>query len=395
MFSFLKPSELGKLLVAQFLTALADNAVLFVVIAMVMQGSLQGDWYIPAVQSCFLLAFVLLAPWVGRFADTRSKPKVLVLANLLKAFGALLMLLDVSALLAYAIVGMGAAIYSPAKYGMLPELMDKPQALLKANGWVEGSTIIAILVGMLVGARAADTSIHLALCLIVLIYMFSAGFAAWMHALPAAHEKIELKHQVWFEFKQTMKVLLATPRARFVSLGVSLFWAAAVLLRLMIIAWAPAVLLLSTTTEISLLTLFIALGIAVGALLAPRLITLETLARARWAAYGLGLSILCLVLVQDIWLARLVLFVAGVCGGVFVVPINAVLQDIGHRSVGSGHAVAVQHFFENIAMLMVTLLYTWASSMAVETTTVMWVVGGCVILFTMLVSWRLPELEKS
>jgi len=383
--------ELKKLLLAQFLTALADNAILFVAVAMVMQGALQGDWYVSALQGCFLVAFVVLAPWVGVFADTRSKPQVLMLANLLKALGAGLMLLGVQPLFAYAIVGMGAAMYSPAKYGILPELVKGDNALMKANGWVEGSTIVAILLGMVLGAAVADHSITGALACVLVIYLISATVTKWMHHLPAAHDKKGVDDGIWSSFKSTIITLLETPRARFATLGVSLFWAAAVILRLVIIAWAPVVLLLSTSTDISLLTLFIALGIAVGALLAPRLIPMVHLRRARLAAYGLGISVLCLIFVTDVWTARFVLFVAGVCGGLFVVPINAVLQDIGHRSVGSGHAVAVQHFFENVAMLTVTLLYTWAIATGVGAITVMWVLAMTVLLFTMIIARFLPE----
>lgn len=383
--------EVKKLLFAQFLTALADNAILFVAVAMVMQGALQGDWYVSALQGCFLVAFVVLAPWVGVFADTRSKPQVLMLANLLKALGAGLMLLGVQPLFAYAIVGMGAAMYSPAKYGILPELVEGDDALMKANSWVEGTTIMAILLGMVLGAAVADHSIAAALISVFLIYLISATVAKWMHALPAAHDKKGVDDGIWTSFKSTIITLLETPRARFATLGVSLFWAAAVILRLVIIAWAPVVLLLSTSTQVSLLTLFIALGIAVGALLAPRLIPMIHLRRARLAAYGLGVSILCLFFVTDVWTARFVLFIAGICGGLFVVPINSVLQDIGHRSVGSGHAVAIQHFFENIAMLTVTLLYTWAISSGVEASSVMWVLAMAVLVFTMIIARFLPE----
>jgi len=384
--------ELKKLLIAQFMTALADNAILFVAVAMVMQGALQGDWYVSALQGCFLVAFVVLAPWVGVFADTRSKPQVLMLANILKATGTALMLVGVQPLFAYAIVGMGAAMYSPAKYGILPELVKGDTALMKANGWIEGSTIVAILLGMVLGAAIADHSIMLALLCVFVIYIISALVARWMKALPAAHDKKGVDDGVWSSFRSTIHTLLTTPRARFATLGVSLFWAAAVILRLVIIAWAPVVLLLSNSTDISLLTLFIALGIAVGALLAPRLIPMVHLRRARLAAYGLGLSVLCLIFVTDVWTARFVLFVAGVCGGLFVVPINAVLQDIGHRSVGSGHAVAVQHFFENAAMLTVTILYTWFIAMGVSAISVMWVLAISVLMFTLIVARFLPTV---
>lgn len=150
------------LLVAQFLSAFADNAILFTIIALVIQVENPANWYVPALQSSFLIAFVLLAPWAGTFADKFPKACVLIVANLLKACGVGLLFLNVEPLIAYAIVGSGAAIYSPAKYGILPELV-KHDDLVKANSWIEGSTILAILLGMVIGAKVADTSIQIAL----------------------------------------------------------------------------------------------------------------------------------------------------------------------------------------------------------------------------------------
>lgn len=382
-------ADVGKLLATQFLTALADNAILFVAVAMVLSGALHGDWYVPALQACFLVAFVVLAPWAGAFADTRSKPSVLWMANMIKAVGAGMMLMDANPLLAYAVVGIGAAVYSPAKYGVIPELV-RVEELVKVNGWVEGSTIVAILLGSVMGGVLADHSIAWALMAVMSLYVLSGAMAWWMSHLPSeqAHPDAVLTH-----FKTTIRTLMSTPRARFASLGVSLFWATAVVFRLIIIAWAPVVLLLHTSTDISLLTLFIALGIAAGAFLAPRLIPLERLAQGRYAAYGLGICILLLIQVDDLWLARALLFAAGVCGGLFVVPINAALQDIGHHTVGSGHAVAVQHFFENIAMLTATGLFAWASGMGVSPLSALLVLGLFVLSMTMLIARRLPGKE--
>jgi len=382
-------ADLKKLLLAQFLTAMADNAILFVAVAMVMQGALNGDWYIPALQGCFLIAFVVLAPWVGTFADTTSKPKVLMLANIIKAAGALMMILHVEPLLAYAVVGVGAAMYSPAKYGILPELTDHEDALMKSNSWIEGSTIVAILLGTVIGAKTADQSILIALVAVLVVYLLSAVIALWMSKLPAAHAKE--KKGVLGSFKTTISTLLATPSARFATFGVSLFWASAVTLRLIIIAWAPVTLLLTTSEDISLLTLFIALGIACGALLAPKLIPMHKLKLTQWAAYGLGLSVLALMLSDDLNTARGLLFVAGVCGGLFVVPINALLQEIGHQTVGSGHAVAVQHFFENLAMLLATGIYTWSVSHQIPATSSMLVLGVFILIATSIIAYKLPK----
>jgi LPLT family lysophospholipid transporter-like MFS transporter len=379
--------DLFRVLTTQFLTAFADNAVLFTAITMVMQQTTVGSWYIPALQASFLVAFVLCAPWVGRYADARPKPRVLFGANAIKAVGAGLLLMHIEPLLAYAVIGLGAAAYSPAKYGILPELVDE-QTLVKANGWIEGSTILAILSGTLVGAALANYSVMLALLTIIVLYIASALVALTIqHRLivgPAAGKALS-------NFAANMRGLLATPRARFSALGVSLFWAAATVLRVLLVAWAPVVLLIHSTTDIALLTMFVAIGIAVGSVLVPRLIPMAYLRRARMAAYAMGVLIALLATVESLWAARVALFLAGLCGGLFVVPINAALQEIGHKSIGSGGAVAIQNFFENLAMLLASGVYSLIAGAGVDPVSTMVWLGVLVIITTVLVSWHLPR----
>jgi len=383
-------SDVYKVLSTQFLTAFADNAVLFTVITLVMQKMQTGDWYIPALQASFLVAYVVFAPWVGSYADGRPKRRVMLNANLIKALGVALLILQVSPLLAYSMIGLGAAIYSPAKYGILPELVDK-DTLVKANGWIEGSTILAILSGTLVGAVLAEHSILLTLWLIIVLYIGSA-IIAWriQHRLVIHVRSHPLRASLRIFYSQ-MGRLLATPRARFATLGVSLFWAAATVLRVLLIAWAPVVLLLHSTTDIALLTLFVAIGIAVGSILVPRLIPMAYLRRARLAAYAMGVVIILLSTLDNILAARLALFLAGVCGGLFVVPINAALQEIGHLSIGAGGAVAVQNFFENLAMLIASATYAMIAGAGVDPVITMTSLGIIVVLLTLVVSLHLPE----
>ena len=376
-----------RVLATQFLTAFADNAILFTAITIVMQQVALGDWYIPALQASFLVAFVFLAPWVGRLADTRPKPSILFGANIMKALGVGLLFLNIEPLIAYAIIGLGAAAYSPAKYGILPEMVDE-EALVKTNGWVEGSTILAILSGTVVGAALSEYSITLALFTVIGLYMVSA-----LIALTIQHEFIvgSTTESATSRFYTQIKELLATPRARFSTLGVSLFWAAATVLRVLLVAWAPAVLFIYSTTDIAMLTMAVAVGIACGSILVPRLIPLAYLRRARLAAYAMGIIIALLAIVDNIWVARFALFLAGTCGGLFVVPINAALQEIGHKSIGSGGAVAIQNFFENLAMLIATGTYTLIAGMGVDPVVTMMWLGALVIIATVIVSWHLPK----
>ncbi|MBI3188611.1 MAG: lysophospholipid transporter LplT [Gammaproteobacteria bacterium] len=379
--------DIYRVLVTQFLTAFADNAVLFTAITMVMQHSQLGDWYIPALQASFLVAYVLFAPWVGRIADARPKRRVLFGANVVKAAGTIMLLMHIDPLFAYAVIGLGAATYSPAKYGILPELVDD-QTLVKANGWIEGSTILAILSGTVTGAMLAEYSVTLALIFIIGLYIASA-----LIALTIKHQLIvgAATGRALQNFTRQMRGLLATPRARFSTLGVSLFWAAATVLRVLLVAWAPAVLLIHSTTDIAMLTMFVALGIAVGSLLVPRLIPMAYLRRARLAAYVMGAVIVMLATVDDLWTARLALFCAGICGGLFVVPINAALQEIGFKTIGSGGAVAIQNFFENLTMLLASGIYSIMAGAGTDPVATMIGLGIVVMIATTIISWRLPR----
>lgn len=377
------------LLFAQFLSAFADNAILFTVIAMVTQAVVPAPWYIPALQASFLLAFVLLAPWVGPFADARPKADVLITANLVKAGGAGMLLIHLDPLLAYGVIGVGAAMYSPAKYGILPELVA-PEKLVKANGWIEGSTILAILAGSWIGAQTADHSVPWALALVLMLYGVSALCAVFITRIPAQQREraAALPH-----FISITGALFKNGRARFSLLGTSLFWATAALLRLMLVVWAPLVLLTTTTAQIAELTLYIAIGIAVGALLAPRLIPMEYLRRTGMAALLLGCCILLLSASEALWPAHLALFAIGISGGLFVVPMNAVLQAIGYRSVGSGNAVAVQNFSENITMLTATGIYTLAAAQGASAVTSILTLGVVVLVASSIGLFYLPARD--
>ncbi len=376
------------LLVAQFLTAFADNAILFTAFAMV-QHAAYGAWYKPALQGAFLVAFVVLAPWVGRFADQHPKGRVLTWGNALKAAGTLLLLVGVDPLLAYGIVGVGAAVYGPAKYGILPDLVDHDR-LVKANGFIEGSTIVAIVIGAVIGADVADRSIGWALALVAVSYGVSllATLLIPKTAVKPVERRPALPH-----FLHMARGFLGTGRARFAMLGTSIFWAAAVVLRVMLVAWAPAVLLTRNTADIADLTVFIAIGIALGALIVPKLIPIDKLRRARLAAYAMGACILLLGISHDTLTAKAVLLLIGMAGGMFVVPINATLQEIGHRTVGAGGAVAIQNFFENLAMLAGTAIYTVALAGHLGPVTAILGLGVLVLLATTFIAWHLPQAE--
>ncbi|MGR8931442.1 MAG: lysophospholipid transporter LplT [Gammaproteobacteria bacterium] len=378
------------LLIAQFLSAFADNAILFTVVAMVMQTDGAPAWYVPALQSVFLVAFVVLAPWVGAFADNHAKSRVLIVANIIKAGGTGLLLLKVDPLISYCIVGAGAALYSPAKYGILPELAGH-DGLVKANSWIEGSTILAILTGMMVGAKVADYSVNWALTGIIVLFLISAATTMF---LPVKIARAAVGGSKIVLFWREIRSFFSIPRSRFAILGASLFWAAAACVRVILIAWAPLVLMSQNASDIANLTLFLALGIIAGSALVPHLIPLEHLRRARIPAYLMALFIIALGLTDSVWPARIVLLLMGTAGGMFIVPVNAALQELGQQSIGSGGAVAMQNFFQNVAMLLSVGAYTLAASLQVDPITALLALGTLLLIASFLVVMHLPDVTQ-
>ena len=377
------------LLVAQFLSAFGDNAILFAAVGMVLAAEQTVEWYIPALQAVFLIAYVVAAPWVGPFADRLSKPRVLLIGNLVKAAGVGLILAGVEPLAAYGLVGLGAAIYSPAKYGILPEMMREHQ-LVKANAWIEASTIAAIILGTVAGGQLADYSVQGAFWMVAWCYLASMLVTL---AIPKLVPRGARLKQALPDFLHTLQRFMQTPRARFAMLGGCLFWGAAAVLRVLLVAWVPLVLATRSAGAVSELALFLAIGVIIGSVVVPRLIPLQHLQRARFAAYAMGISVLLFALVDNAGAARGVLLLIGVAGGVFIVPINAALQQIGHRGVGSGRAVAVQNFYQNVAMLITVGLYTAAAATGIHPAASIVVLGMSVLVATLTVARRLPTAK--
>lgn len=389
------PRSFYILLVAQFLTAFGDNAIMFAGIAIVMQAGDLPGWYIPAMQACFLLPYVALAPWLGALADHFRKTLILGGGNGIKALGTLLLIVGVNPLVAYAIVGAGAATYSPGKYGILPELVTDDR-LVKANGWIESSTILAILTGSLAGAMVADHSIPAALIMIVAIYAVSALMPVAIRIVRPGFHRMR---QPLYRFAEVTGELARNQRARFAILGTTLFWCGGAVMRVLLVAWAPIVLAAETTTDIAELMVHLAAGVAVGALVAPRLVPLTSIQRATVAGVAMGCIMLAFAASGDIWTARILLVVVGFFGALFIVPLNAVVQDEGYRHTGSGSAIAVQRFVENAGMLVATGLYTALSAWGVSPILTMYglalVVCAAVVLLYLMVRRRSELAQRT
>ncbi|MDE9552515.1 lysophospholipid transporter LplT [Xenorhabdus bovienii] len=343
-------------LLSQFLTAFADNALFFAILAQLKAEAYPG-WSLPALQIVFVLTYIVLAPFVGQIADRFSKGRVMLFANGIKLLGAISICIDMNPFLGYTLVGIGAAAYSPAKYGILGELTDGGR-LVKANGVMEASTIAAILIGSVAGGFLSDISLALALGLCALVYGAAVVANFYIPRLAAARQsKGWNPKKMLVDFMVVCSALWRNQETRFSLVGTSLFWGAGVTLRFLLVAWVPVVLGIEGNTTPTLMNAMVAVGIIVGAGLAARFITLKTVRRCMPAGILIGIMVIVFAVQQSIWSSYLILTVLGVFGGLFVVPLNALLQEHGKREMGAGNAVAVQNFGENSAMLVMLGLY--------------------------------------
>jgi LPLT family lysophospholipid transporter-like MFS transporter len=346
-------------LTAQFLSAMADNALLFGALALLRLDH-YPDWTAPLLQEFFVGAFIILAPFAGPFADSLPKGRVMLLSNGLKLAGALGMCLGLNPFVAYGLVGVGAAAYSPAKYGILSELTS-PDKLVKANGLMEGSTIAAILSGAILGGTLADWSVPGTLAIVTAAYALAAGANLLIPRLPAAHPLGSFSFGgVFRDFGNAVRTLVKNPDTRFSMVGTSLFWGAGSTMRFLLVAWVPVALGIASNSMPAYLNAVVAVGIVVGAALAAKFVSLERVDRALPAGVLIGVAVCVLAGTTHLPMAFVVMTALGACGGFFIVPLNALLQERGHQSVGAGHAVAVQNLAENSAMLLMIAIYTLA-----------------------------------
>ena len=345
-------------LMAQFLSALADSALLFGALALVKIDH-YPDWASSLLQEFFVVPYILLAPFVGPFADSRSKGTVMFVANALKVVGALGMCLGLNPFIAYGLVGVGAAAYAPAKYGILSELTT-PDRLVQANGLMEGSTIAAILAGSIAGGLLTDWNVPWALVIVTACYCAAAGANLLIPKLPAARAIDRMSVTTMFrEFKLATRDLLRFSDARFSLTGTSVFWGAGATLRFLLVAWVPVALGIANYSMPAYLNGAVGIGVVLGAALAGKFVTLRKVDRTLPAGVLIGIGVCLLAGTTSIPVAFAVVTIVGACGGFFVIPLNALLQEKGHESVGAGNAIAVQGLCENSAIVLMIGLYTF------------------------------------
>ncbi len=360
------------IMAAQFFSALADNALLIAAIAL-LRDMHAPSAYEPLLKTFFTLSYVVLAAFVGAFADSMPKWRVMFISNGIKILGCGMMFLGLHPLLAFAVVGLGAAAYSPAKYGILTEYLPH-RLLVVANGWVEGLTVIAIILGTVLGGAlikpdiaahllawdfpVIDTVAEMNLVVVGLLYLVAALFNLYVPDTGVDHKPLK-KNPIYLvhEFNHCLRLLWRDKLGQ-ISLAVTtLFWGAGATLQFIVLEWAKAALHMDLS-KASMLQGIVAVGVALGAAAAAKMISLRRAVKVIPLGIVMGLFVIGLTLVRDMALAMPMLVIVGILSGLFVVPMNALLQHRGHVLMGAGHSIAVQNFNENLSILVMTFVYS-------------------------------------
>lgn len=344
-------NPLRSLYFTQFLSAFADNAIFFTILAIVaQQGIANPESHMTTVQAAFLIAYVILAPIVGALADKNAKKHILLIGNLIKGFGVVALFAGLNPALSYFIIGVGAVIYSPAKYGILPDLTKTEDELLKANAKMEGYTIFAILTGGIAGGFLGSYSTEFGLLVCGVLYLVSL-LMTFLIPKVAGDSSINYVSSIKNFFKD-FKILWTNPKLNFSLIGTGSFWFASSVLRLAFLIFIASILGITDTFQQSLIVGASAIGVVIGSLLTPRLIPTGKYKRTYYYGIALMFIILFSAFVPNLPLVLIVLFLIGFLEGVYVVPMNTILQDEGKKLIGAGKTIAIQNFVNNIFMLV-------------------------------------------
>jgi MFS family permease len=390
------------IMAAQFFSSLADNALLVAAIAslVLMQSP---EWFTPMLKLFFTVSYVLLAPFVGAFADAIPKGRVMFITNLIKVVGCMMMLFGVHPLLAYAVVGLGAAAYSPAKYGILTEYLPHHK-LVVANGWIEGLTVASIILGTLLGGvlishtvssrllafdfpeidTGIDTAPEIAILLIVAFYAIAAVFNLYIprtdvdHVAPSKNPLFLVQ-----EFSRCLRLLWRDKLGQISLATTTLFWGAGATLQFIVLKWAETALGYSLS-QATVLQGICAVGIALGAVVAARFVPLHRAVNVVPVGIAMGLIVIAMIFARNVIVAIPLMVLIGALAGFFVVPMNALLQHRGHILMGAGHSIAVQNFNENLSILIMLGVYALLVSLNLSIYTVI-VMFGVFVSITMAV----------
>ncbi|MDQ2779814.1 MAG: lysophospholipid transporter LplT [Pseudomonadota bacterium] len=390
---------------AQFFSSLADNALLVAAIEL-LHESHSPAWQTPALAPMFALFYVLLAPLVGAFADSLPKGRVMFISNGIKVVGCLMMLFGGHPLLSYAVVGLGAAAYSPAKYGILTELLP-PSQLVKGNGWIEGLTVGSIILGILLGGQlvgprlaplllgidlpfidtGVDTPPEAAIAFTGLLYVVAAVFNLYIPRTTAPLQKLSGNLPLLVrDFARCNARLWQDKLGQITLATTTLLWGIFGNLRVIVFAWAAAALGYGTTQASNLAGVVI-VGSVVGAVTAAVYTRLDKATSVIPLGIAIGFLMIGLNVLTNVWVAAPFLLVMGAACGFLIVPMNALLQHRGHNLMGAGRSIAVQNFNEQACILGLGAFYVCMTRFGLSA-------FGAIAIFGLLVAVTMEAIRR-
>ncbi|HET7526348.1 MAG TPA: lysophospholipid transporter LplT [Burkholderiaceae bacterium] len=414
------PPRFHSLIATQFVSALADNALLVVAIAL-LQRTAQPAWWTPLLKFFFIVSYVALAPLVGALADAVAKARLMAWMNGVKLAGALALAVGAHPLVAFGVVGFGAATYAPAKYGLVTEWVGAAR-LVAANAWIEVSVVGAVLLGTALGGLLVSDAFvthHAALSVdawalrhgldqmaglapsfgvVLALYATSTLINLRLRGGTAEPRRIGLAsiHPValWREFDHANRTLWADLHGGRLSLAITtLFWGAAAVLQFAVLRWAIERLGL-TLAGAAYLQAAVAVGLIAGASLAGRHVSLLSAPRVLRVAPLLGLLVACGPWVESAAAATVLLMLVGVAGGLLMVPMNALLQHRGCQLLSPGRSIAVQGFNENVSVLALLAAYALTVWLDVPIAPLMMGLGLAIAVAMVLLAWRLHRSTR-
>ena len=404
------PTGFSLLIAAQFSSALADNALLIVTMALLQEQGVPG-WWAPLLKFAFTLSYVVLAPVAGPLADAMPKGRLMAWMNAIKVLGVLGLLVGVHPVLAYAVVGLGAAGYAPAKYGLVTEMVPARQ-LVVANSWIEISIVCAALLGAVTGgflvsalvatsvvatqAREAllalglplDSALAGSLGLLLCVYGLAAALQLGVPDSGARYARREIHPLALLRDFAASNRLLWRDAEGGLSLGVTtLFWGVGATLQFAVLRWAQESLRLPLD-QAAYLQAMVAVGVVLGAGVAGHRVALHQAVRVLPAGVLLGLLIAAVSLTQRFSVALPLLALVGLVGGVLVVPMNALLQHRGHQLLTAGRSIAVQGYNENLSILVMLAGYAGLLALELPVVPLMGVFGLLIAACMAVLWWR-------
>jgi MFS family permease len=360
------------IMAAQFFSAFADNALL-VLCFETLKNTNAPEAFTGLLKSSFAFFYVVLAAFVGAYADSMAKRRVMLIGNTVKIIGCAMLFAGVHPLFAYAVAGFGAAVYSPAKYGILTEYLPH-RKLVVANGWIEGLTVGAIILGTVIGGELVskkvmdwfalldsplfDTGLHTAIVIIGSIYLIAGILNLFIPDTGVDHKPLHSNPlYLLHDFGHCLKLLWRDKLGQITLAATTIVWGVAGVLQLIILEWVPVNLGFEETNGSTRLLGVVAIGMAVGAISASASVSLRNSLRVLPLGIVMGCTLLLLPLASTLPVTIAILSIIGICGGFFVVPMNALLQHRGHVLMGAGHSIAVQNFNENLSVLLMGGIY--------------------------------------